>query len=289
MALRERAPQAAPLPRPLATWRPPATTGAPRPAAGRSRRRAGRAGGSLLAGCAGVAAGLAAWAALAATGAVAAYALPPPAAVAREAVTLAARGVLWQDVRATLDEALLGFGLAFAVAALAGYPLARSRLVASVLSPYVAGMQAMPVLALAPLLVVWFGLGLFARTLICAIIVFFPMLVNIAVGLRTVDRSLVEAAATEGAGRWATLVYVEVPLALPTILAGIRVGLTLSITGAVVSEFVASSAGLGYLMLAAQSQYNAAMLFVAALTIVALAVAGYLLVGWLERLLVDWT
>jgi NitT/TauT family transport system permease protein len=241
-----------------------------------------------MAGGLAVAAGVLAWAALAALRVIPAYMLPSPAEVAAEAWRMSAKGLLWPSVAATLDEALLGFALAFAVAALLAYPLAKSRLVASVLSPYVAAMQAMPILALAPILVVWFGLGLLAKTLICAIIVFFPMLVNMAVGLRTVDRSVVESAATEGAGAWAILLRIEVPLALRTILAGVRMGLTLSMTGAVVAEFVASSSGLGYLMLVARSEYDAPMLFVAALSMVALAVAGYLLVGALERLLVTW-
>jgi NitT/TauT family transport system permease protein len=247
-----------------------------------------RGAGSLATSAAAVAAGLVAWAALASLRVVPDYMLPSPSDVAAELVRMAARGLLWSNVATTVDEALLGFLLAFAVGALLAYPLAKSRLVASVLSPYVAAMQAMPILALAPLLVVWFGLGLLSKTLICAIIVFFPILVNIAVGLRTVSRDVVESAATEGAGAWTILFHIEVPLALRTILAGVRMGLTLSMTGAIVAEFVASSSGLGYLMLVARSEYDAPMLFVAALSMVALAVAGYLLVMLLEHALVTW-
>jgi NitT/TauT family transport system permease protein len=156
------------------------------------------------------------------------------------------------------------------------------------LAPYVAGTQAMPMLALAPLLVVWFGLGLFSHVLICAVIVFFPMLVNSAVGIAEVDRTLVDAAATEGAGRWTTLRYIEFPLALRTILAGVRMGATLSFTGAIVAEFVAASEGLGYLMEFARGQYDAPLLFAAALTMVLVAVSVYVLIGLLEHVLIDW-
>src|SRR4051794_21686110 len=107
------------------------------------------------------------------------------------------------------------------------------------------------------------------------------MLVNVAVGLRGVDRTLIEAAATEGAGRWHSLWKIEAPLASPTILAGVRMGLTLAMTGAIVAEFIAASSGLGYLMEFARSQYDAPLLF-AALTVVAVAVIAFVTVGVIE-------
>jgi NitT/TauT family transport system permease protein len=232
--------------------------------------------------------GLGAWALIYKLNIVADYSLPSPWAVAHEWWLLAKKGVIWQHIWATLREALFGFLLALVIALVLSYPLAKSRLFASVLSPYIAGTQAMPMLALAPLLVVWFGLGLFSHMLICAVIVFFPMLVNFAVGLTNVDRTLVEAAATEGAGRWNTLRHIEFPLALRTILAGVRMGATLSFTGAIVAEFVSSSAGLGYLMEFARGQYDAPLLFAAALTMVAVAVLAYVLIGVLEYVLIDW-
>jgi NitT/TauT family transport system permease protein len=232
--------------------------------------------------------GLAVWQALSAARAVPTYMLPSPASVGQEWWTLAGDGVLWHHTSATLTEALLGFLLAFTVGAVIGYPVAKSRILAAVLSPYVAAMQAVPILALAPLLMIWFGLGLFSKTLICAIIVFFPILVNISIGLQTVDKSLIEAARTEGAGAWRILWAIEVPLALRTILGGVRMGLTLSMTGAIVSEFLAASAGLGYVMELARSEYNSPLLFAAVLTMVGLAVLGYLLVGLIELAIIDW-
>jgi NitT/TauT family transport system permease protein len=235
-----------------------------------------------------IAFGLLAWELMFRAHVIASYSLPSPRSVGREWWLLSENGILWHHVWATLQEALLGFALAFVVAFVLGYPLAKSRVFASVVSPYVAATQAMPIIALAPVLLVWFGLGLFSKTLICAIIVFFPMLVTIAVGIRSVDRTLVEAASTEGAGRWATLRYIEFPLALRTILAGVRMGLTLAMTGAIVSEFVAASAGLGYMMELGRSEYDSPLLFAAATTMVALAVIGYLIVGLLEHVLIDW-
>jgi len=261
--------------------------GASRPAPPLPRAARGVAG-SLGVSATAVLAGIGVWELAVRGHVLPGYDLPAPLAVAREWWRLAGDGLLGQSALTTLSEALLGFALAFGVACLLALPLSRSGVLASLLSPYVAATQALPVLALAPILVVWFGLGLPSTTIICAVIVFFPILVNTAVGLRTVDRTLLEAAATQGAGRLATLVHVQVPLALPTILAGVRMGLTLSMTGAIVAEFVASSSGLGYLMMVARSQYDAPMLFAAAATIMGLAVAGYLLVGLIETWLVTW-
>jgi NitT/TauT family transport system permease protein len=232
--------------------------------------------------------GLLVWEVLSRKHVVADYSLPSPHAVWTEWWALSKRGILWHHVYATLRVALLGWALAFVIALGVAYPLAKSPLFASILAPYIAATQAMPILALAPLLIVWFGLGLFSKTLICTVIVFFPMLVTFSVGLRNVDRTLVDAAATEGAGRWKTLRHIELPLATRTILAGVRMGLTLSMTGAIVSEFVAASAGLGYMMELGRNQYDSSLVFAAALTLVALAVIGYVFVGLLERVLIDW-
>lgn len=244
--------------------------------------------GAVLVSLTSLGAGLLLWQILAARVLLPSYMLPLPADVARTWWAVALNGSLWHHVSVTASEALLGFSLAFVVSALLAFPLARSRLVTRILSPYVAGTQAMPILALAPLLVVWFGFGLGPKALICAIIVFFPILVNMALGLRTVDRALIESAQTEGANPLQSLLYVEIPAAARTILGGVRMGLTLSLTGAIVAEFVASDSGLGYLMTLARSEYDSPLLFAAALTIVVLAVLAYLSIQILEALLIDW-
>ena len=236
----------------------------------------------------GMVAGGLAWQAVAAAGMVPAYVLPSPGAVAAKWLALYNNGLLWHHASTTLLEGLLGFGLAFVIGVGLGYPLARSRVLGGVLAPYVAASQAVPVVALAPLLVLWFGLGLLPKVLICALIVFFPILVNTAVGLRTIDRSLIEAAQSMGANAVQTLWYVEIPLALRTLLGGVKMGLTLAMTGAVVGEFVAASAGLGYLMTLARSNYDSPMLYAALLTLAGLAVLGYAAVTVLEDLLIDW-
>jgi NitT/TauT family transport system permease protein len=230
--------------------------------------------------------GLVVWQAL--TPFVPAYMLPEPARVGATWLRLLLNGSLLHHVGTTLSEALLGFLVAFVVGVGMAYPLARSQTLASLMAPFIAATQAMPMVALAPLLVVWFGLGLSSKVIICALIVFFPILVNTIVGLRSIDREMLDAAKTLGAGARQTLWYVEVPLALRTLLGGIRMGLTLAMTGAVVGEFVAADSGLGFLMVLARTNFDPAVLFAAAITLAGLSILGYSLVGALEQWLIDW-
>lgn len=217
-----------------------------------------------------------------------AYVLPSPARVLAAWLQVLTNGALLRHVSATLSEALIGFGVALVAGSALAYPLAHSATMSRLASPFIATTQALPMIALAPLLVMWFGLGLTSKVIICALIVFFPILVNTESGLRSVDRDLIEASWTMGGSGWQTLRYIEIPLALRPLLAGIRMGLTLAITGAVVGEFVAASAGLGYLMNYGRTLYDAPMVFAASLTMALVAMLGYALVSALERLLITW-
>ncbi len=228
------------------------------------------------------------WQALWQSGRVPEYMLPAPREVARTWVDLWRAGVMWHHVRATLVEALLGFAVAFVIGVGLGYPLARSQVMDEILAPYLAASQAMPIIAFAPLLVVWFGLGLLPKVIICTLIVFFPILINTVVGFRGVDRSMIRAARGLGANWLSTFWSIELPLALRTLLGGVKMGLTLSVTGAVVSEFVAADAGLGYLMNLGRTEYRSSIVFAAALTMALIAIAGYVAVTILERVLVRW-
>jgi NitT/TauT family transport system permease protein len=234
-----------------------------------------------------VLAGLA-WQLLSQSGLVAAYLLPSPQKVFNSWLHLLNTGTLWKHVSATLMEALLGFLAAFVVSVSLGYFIARSAWLSWLLAPFIAATQAMPMIALAPILVMWFGLGLSSKIIICGLIVFFPILVNTVIGLRNIDREMLDAACNQGANAWQSFCYIEVPLALRTLLGGIRMGLTLSLTGAIVGEFVASDSGLGFLMMLSRVSYDSSMLFASSLTMAGLAVICYLLIGFLEHILIDW-
>ncbi len=211
------------------------------------------------------------WAAVVRLGQYPEYLVPSPVRVAERFVTAIGDGTWWRHTRVTLLESLLGFGLGFGVAVPLGWALARSRPLERALSPYLAASQSMPVIAIAPLVVLWFGYGLFPKVLICALVVFFPILVNTLVGIRNVPRDLLEVAQVFGANRWQMLRLVELPLALPVLLGGVRLGLTLSITGAVVAEFIGADVGLGALLNISRGMFDTPLTFVALVTLMAIA------------------
>ncbi len=217
-----------------------------------------------------------------------AFILPAPERVAARFVTAVADGTWWNETRVTLVESLLGFALGFVVANLLGYLLAHMPALERLVGPYIPASQALPVVAIAPLLILWLGYGQAPKIVAAALMVFFPMLINTISGLRQIEPSLREVAQVYGANRWQTLCYVEVPLALPTILSGIKISFTLAVTGATVAEFMGADHGLGVLLNVSRGLFDTALLFVALLTLVSLAMLAYGLVSLLERLLIRW-
>lgn len=217
-----------------------------------------------------------------------AFILPPPRLVAERFVLALADGSLLRNLGATLLEVLLGLLAGTLLASLLGYLLARSHLLEKVLSPFLVASQAIPMVAIAPLLVIWFGPGLFSKVLICALIVFFPVLVNTLVGLRAVPENLHDLMRSLRATRSQTLRLLEVPAALPILLGGLRIGATLSVIGAVVGELVGADRGLGFLINVGRGQYDTALVFVAVFTLVGMALILYEAVILLERHLLKW-
>ncbi len=226
---------------------------------------------------------LAAWQFLAQSGLVSTFLLPAPADVLRSFWASLTQDALLIYTQVTLIESLAGCALGAVIALPLGYAIMRSRLVASAIQPYLAASQALPAIALAPLIALWLGYGLPPVIALCALIVFFPMVITTVLGLRMLDRDVLDAARTEGAGRWALLRSIEFPLALPSILAGIRTSLTLSITGAVVGEFVVGGAGLGELLSVQRNDADSAGMFATLLMLALLAAALYGLARLFER------
>ena len=216
------------------------------------------------------------------------FILPTPIAVARRLWNLLADGSLWHHTWVTLREVLAGLGLGTAVAVLLGYGLAHFPLAERLLSPYIVASQSIPVVAVAPLLVIWFGTGTLSKVVVCALTVFFPILVNTVVGVRSVERDLHDLMRALEANRWQTVWLLEVPAALPVLLGGLKVGATLAVIGAVVGEFVASSEGLGYLLKQGQQLYDTSLVFVGIGTLMVLAMSLYGIVALAELVLLRW-
>ena len=232
--------------------------------------------------------GLIFWETLARVNNYPAFILPRPEQVSARFLAILEDGTLARHTGITLSEVLAGLALGLTVASTLGYVIAKSHALERALTPYIVASQSIPIIAIAPLLVIWLGVGLRSKVLICALIVFFPILINTVVGVRSVEPDLRDLMRSLKATRWQTFLKLELPAALPILLGGLKVGATLSVIGAVVGEFVGADRGLGFLVNFGRGQYDTALVFVAVATLVVIAMALYGSVALLERLWLNW-
>ncbi len=214
--------------------------------------------------------------------------LPTPGRVISRFWQAVREGTLQKHVLITLGEVFAGLALGLSVAFVLGYVLAKSRGLERVLAPYLVASQAIPIVALAPLLVIWFGAGSLSKVLVCALTLFFPVLINTIVGVRGVDGDLVELMRSLQASRWQRFTMLELPASLPVLFGGLKVGVTLSVIGAVVGEFVGADRGLGFLVNLARGLFDTPLMFVALFTLMFIALTLYMVVSALESWLLRW-
>jgi len=227
------------------------------------------------------------WRAIVFIGGYPAFILPTPEAVFGRWLGAIGDGILWPHFITTLSEVALGFTVGATSGLVIGYVLARSALVERLASPYLVAAQAVPILAVAPLLALWFGPGLLSKVVICSLIVFFPVTISTMVGIRSVDPRLIELGRSLRATQRQVLTTLEIPAALPSILGGMRVGVTLAVVGAVVGEWAGAERGLGVLInLARGSLFDIPLMFAALLTLALMGIVLYLAVVLVERQLV---
>jgi NitT/TauT family transport system permease protein len=210
------------------------------------------------------------------------FLLPAPSAIAQAMGANAA--VLIKNSVGTTLEIVLGFALSVAV----GVPLALAIFLwkpfARAVYPVLVSSQAVPKVAVAPLFLVWFGFGLLPKVLIAFLIAFFPVVINTAVGLAAIEREKIYLAQSMGFGPAATFFKIQLPNALPSIFAGLKISITLAVVGAVVGEFVGGQGGLGYLLLIANGNMDTALLFAGIVALTVLGVVFFALIGLVERL-----
>ena len=216
------------------------------------------------------------------------FLLPPPEDVFFEYVSLLMNGLLLKHTYVTLIETLTGFLAGAAIGMCLGYPLAKSRKLERILSPYIVAAQTAPKIALAPLIVIWLGFGLSSKFFLVALIVFFPIFVNMITGMRSVDRNLLELMKSTGASKFDIFKKIEMPSSLPMLFAGFKTGITLAVIGAVVGEFVGANAGLGYLTIYAAGLMDTSQVFVAILQLTLLGIVLYALVSLIGKKLMPW-
>jgi len=214
------------------------------------------------------------------------YLLPPPSQIL--ALIGAHPQLLLHHAGVTLAEVALGFAIGLVGGVLLGILLFSSPLLERAVYPLLILSQNIPVFAIAPLLVVWLGYGLWPKVVVAALIVFFPIVVNMIDGLKAVDPDLVRLMQVMEANRRQILLKVRLPGALPFILSGTKLGLIYSVIGAVIGEWVGSTAGLGYLMLYANRLLQVDLVFAAILILAVIGVGLFGTVSLLERLLLPW-
>jgi NitT/TauT family transport system permease protein len=222
-----------------------------------------------------------------------AYVVPPPEDVWHSFVRGLSRAPwdksgYWYHSGVTIWEAVLGFAIGSTLGAALGFALSHWPLLGRSWYPYIVGFQSLPKVALAPLMVVWFGFGLEGKVFITAIITFFPVLVNTMAGYQSVEPERIELACSCNASEWHLLSKIIFPSCLPFLFAGLAVASVLAILGAVVGEFVGASAGLGMLLMQYDQQMQLGPLFA---VILLLALIGFLMnsaIGLLERRYCFW-
>ena len=214
------------------------------------------------------------------------YLLPPPSAIVFRI------GSGWQQISmhasVTLAETLVGFGLAILVSIPLAAVLSQIRWVDEAIYPLLVASQTIPKVALAPLLVVWFGFGETPKILITFLICFFPIVVDTMIGLRSIPREVEWLAHSMGAPAWKTFFKIRIPAALPNVFAGIKVASTLAVVGAVVGEFVASDRGLGYQLIVANGVLDVQLSFAVLVILSLMGIFLFAAVDVVERLLLPW-
>ena len=212
--------------------------------------------------------------------------LPTPLAVWD--VLVGQRDILWQHTLVTLQETVVGFTVALAAGVACGALIDFSPWLRRAIYPLLVASQTIPIIILAPLLVLWFGFGLLSKSIVVLLVCFFPIVVALADGLRSADPELIKLFRAFGAGRWRIFWSVRLPGALPTLFSGVRIAIAYSVIGAIFGEYVGSTAGLGFYMQLKQHSFATAGVLAAIVVTALLSVALFASVAVVERLALPW-
>lgn len=230
---------------------------------------------------------LIAWEVLVTSFKVSEFLLPKPSAIFQDYLSLSTNRLLFHTV-VTLVETLSGFLIGVVIGTVLGYLMAKSKVLDNLFSPLVISLQTTPKLALAPLFLIWFGFGLLSKTLITALVVFFPIFINTTLAIKSVNSNLKDLLILTGANKWQILWKLELPSSLPLIFAGLKSGITLAVVGAVVGEFIGAKAGLGYLIIYSTGHLDTATVFVAIFQLAVLGLVLYEIVSQVGAKITRW-
>lgn len=214
--------------------------------------------------------------------------LPPPSHIVTALYTGLANGIYVKALLVTLQAIVLGFLLAASIAFILGTLISQVRLLEATIYPYVVALQTLPKIAIAPLILVWVGLGIESKIIIAALVSFFPMLVNTIVGLKSASADKLELMHALAASRAKTFFLVKLPEALPYIFAGLQIGIVLAVLGAIVGEFVGAKAGLGYLIIQMNYTMDVAGMFAVLVILGAMGVILNVFISVLRKRVIFW-
>jgi NitT/TauT family transport system permease protein len=216
------------------------------------------------------------------------FVLPQPEDVLKGVKELVNSDGFWTDVRVTLTETLVGFAIALALGIILGTILGRVVWLEQAARPVIVASQVVPKVALIPLFIIWFGFGMTSKIIIVALLAFFPILLNVILGVRSVDSGHRDVMRSLNASRWETFRRLEYPSTLPYILAGMEVGIVFAVVGAIVGEYLGGDQGLGYRIVTSLNNLQAETLFAVILVLTLFGFLLYLAVIALKRFLIPW-
>lgn len=212
--------------------------------------------------------------------------LPAPSAIATELV--ASWSLLLHHAYITLQEIIAGFFLALALGLLLAAAIVRSKILERAILPILISSQTIPIIAIAPLLLIWVGYGLVSKIIIVVLISFYPIAVNTLDGLKAINPDMITMMRSLGASRWQIFTKLQIPTSLPYMFSGIKVGISISVIGAVIGEWVGASGGLGYLIKYSQPLFLTSRVFAAIFVLSIMGIGLFALAGLVERLMLPW-
>lgn len=216
------------------------------------------------------------------------YIMPVPTSVWITLVDLFRQGIIWKHIGYTLSATLMGYALGSFFALIAGAVLAESKTFEKFVYPLLVAIQSTPKVALAPLILVWFGFGIASKVVLVVLLCFFPLFINTLVGFKRVDADLIDACRAFSASRWYIFRQVKLPSVAGDIFAGLQIGIALALIGAVVGELVSSEAGLGYMIGAAAANLNVSTMFAGVFLLAIIGIIGSQSIRWLHLRVVFW-
>ncbi|MQA15379.1 MAG: ABC transporter permease subunit [Pseudonocardiaceae bacterium] len=216
------------------------------------------------------------------------FILPAPRAVAESLGALLIDPEIWGHVRITLTEVLAGFAIALLLGVVGGAVLGRLPWLEVAVRPALVAAQVIPKVALIPLFVIWFGFGITSKVVVACILAFFPILLNVLLGVRSVDRGYRDVMRGLGASRWATFRDLELPSTLPHVFAGMEVAIVFSVIGAIVGEYLGGNEGLGYLVVVSLNALDSSKLFAVILLLATMGSVLFFAINGVKRFVIPW-